>query len=95
MSLDKDAVRNIAYLARINVPDEDLEGLAGELSNILGWVEQLSEVNTDGVEPMSSVADLTQPHRQDAVTGGNIRDKVLANAPEPEEGCFLVPKVVE
>lgn len=95
MSLDKDTVRNVAYLARINVPDEDLDGLVGELNNILHFVERLQEVDTDGVEPMTSVANLTLPEREDVVTGGNIQEKVLANAPETKEGFFLVPKVVE
>ncbi|CAA7624856.1 Aspartyl/glutamyl-tRNA(Asn/Gln) amidotransferase subunit C [Candidatus Terasakiella magnetica] len=95
MSLDKDAVRAIANLARIEVRDEELDHLAGELSNILHFVEQLSEVNTDGVLPMSSVAAMTLPMRKDAVTDGGIPDLVLANAPEAEDGFFTVPKVVE
>ncbi|OFX10754.1 MAG: asparaginyl/glutamyl-tRNA amidotransferase subunit C [Alphaproteobacteria bacterium RIFOXYD12_FULL_60_8] len=95
MSLDKDTVRNVAYLARIDVPEEDLDGLAGELSHILHFVERLKEVNTSGVEPMASVADMTLPERADEVTGGGIRAKILANAPDSREGFFLVPKVVE
>lgn len=95
MSLDKNTVRNIAHLARIEVPDEELDHLAGELSKILDFVEQLAEVNTDGVPPMTSVADLSLPQREDAVADGGYQDKVLANAPEADEGFFLVPKVVE
>lgn len=95
MSLDKDTVRNIAFLARIEVPEEELDHLAGELSNIIGFVEQLQELDTDGVAPMTSVAAITLPQRADAVTDGGYQDKVLANAPEADDGFFLVPKVVE
>lgn len=95
MALDKSAVEKIAFLARIKVPAEDLEGLARELDHIIGWVEQLSEVNTDGVEPMSSVTTLDLPRRQDMVTDGAYAEKILANAPEREDGFFTVPKVVE
>jgi len=95
MSLDKTTVRNIAFLARIKVPDQDLEHLAEELSHIIGWVEQLEEVDTDGVEPLASVADMAAPHRHDKVTDGGVRDQILANAPESEKGFFAVPKVVE
>ena len=95
MSLDKDTVRNVAYLARIEVPEEHLEHLAGDLSRILEFVEKLGEVDTEGVEPMASVADLALPERDDVVTEGEQPEKVLANAPEAREGFFLVPKVVE
>lgn len=95
MSLDRKAVAHIATLARIRVPDSDLDGLAGELSSILGWVEQLGEVDTSSVEPMTSVVKVSLPRRKDEVTDGNCRDKVLANAPEPAHGFFTVPKVVE
>lgn len=95
MSLDKTTVTAIAHLARIEVPEEELDHLAGELSGILDFVEQLAEVDTGGVEPMTSVAAMTLPRRADAVTDGGQRDKVLANAPEADEGFFLVPKVVE
>lgn len=95
MSLDKDTVKNIALLARIKVPDDELDHLAGELSNILGWVEQLGEVDTEGVEPMTSVADITLPQRADEVTDGSKQDEVLANAPDPEKGFFTVPKVIK
>lgn len=99
MSLDKATVRNIAELARIEVRDDELDHLAGELSGILTFVEQLAEVNTDGIEPMASVADLTLPMRKDVITDGGYADAVLVNAPdairEDEGGFFTVPKVVE
>ena len=105
MSLDKDAVARIARLARLKVPDEELAPLAGELSGILAWIEQLNEVDTRNVEPMSSVSDVTLPMREDKVADGGIAEKVLANAPggavyiEPTDknagGFFTVPKVVE
>lgn len=95
MSLDKDTVKNIAYLARMRVDDDKLEPLAGELSAIMGWIEQLQELDTDGVEPMASVAAMDLPQRQDRVTDGNCRDAVLKNAPDTVDGFFTVPKVVE
>ena len=95
MPLDTSTVKNIAFLARLKVPDEDLERLAGELSNIIGWVEQLAEVDTEGVEPMTSVVEMTLPKRPDTVTDGDCADQVLANAPEPEGSYYAVPKVVE
>ena len=95
MALDKAAVRNIARLARIRVAEAELDGLAVELSNILTFVEQLGEVDTAGIEPMTSVVAMTLPRRADAVTDGNIADKVLANAPEGTGNFFAVPKVVE
>ncbi len=95
MSLDKDTVRNIAWLARLKVPEEALDGLAGELSRILDWVEQLDEVDTDGVAPMTSVVDVTLPVRDDAVTDGHHPDRVLVNAPDRVDDYYAVPKVVE
>ncbi len=95
MSLDKETVKNIAFLARIKVPDKDLEPLAGELSHIIGWVEQLSGVDTEGVEPMTSVADMDLFRREDVVSDGNVPEKVLANAPDREDNFYTVPKVVE
>lgn len=95
MSLSKDDVRKIAFLARIRVPDDRLEPLAGELNNIVGWVEQLQEVDTDGVEPMTSVVDIETPMRDDVVSDGNVTEKVLANAPDRNDAFFGVPKVVE
>ncbi len=105
MSLDKDTVARIARLARLKVPEEELAPLAGELSGILAWIEQLNEVNTADVAPMASVSDVTLPMREDKVTDGGIAEKVLANAPggavyiDPTDrnagGFFTVPKVVE
>jgi aspartyl-tRNA(Asn)/glutamyl-tRNA(Gln) amidotransferase subunit C len=99
MSLDKATVARIATLARIKVAEADLARMAGELQSILNWVEQLNEVNTDGVEPMNSVVEVVLPMRDDVVSDGGYADKILANAREPvregEGGFFTVPKVVE
>ena len=95
MSVSTEQVRHIAKLARIAMSDEELERLVPELNNILGWVEQLSEVNTDGVEPLTAVIDQKLRLREDEVNDGNIRDEVLANAPEAQHGFFAVPKVIE
>jgi len=95
MALDKAAVARIATLARIKLPEAEQGALAQELTGILAWVEQLNEVDTAGVEPMSSVAAMGLPMRQDVVTDGNCRDRILANAPEAADGFFVVPKVVE
>ncbi len=95
MALDTDTVRRIARLARIHIPDADLAPLADELSNIIGWVEQLAEVDTDGVEPMTSVVETAPKHRDDVVNDGGYPDRVLANAPDRADGFFTVPKVIE
>ena len=95
MSLDRNTVRTIAQLARIRVADEQLDGLAGELSGIIQWVEQLAELDTTDVEPMTSVRAMTLQLRGDDVTDGGDRNAVLANAPEAVEGFYAVPKVVE
>lgn len=95
MSVTPDDVRKIAQLARIAEPEDRLEALVEELNAILGWIEQLDEVDVDGVEPMASAVDRGLPLREDVVTDGGIRDDVLANAPRTEEGFFVVPKVVE
>ncbi len=95
MSLDKATVAKIARLARIKVPDADLEALAGELSNILDWIEQLNEVDTRDVQPMTHVAVMKLNWRDDEATGAPPRDDVIANAPEERDGFFTVPKVVE
>jgi aspartyl-tRNA(Asn)/glutamyl-tRNA(Gln) amidotransferase subunit C len=95
MSLDKAAVAKIAHLARIRVPEEELDRLAGELSQILSFVEQLEEVDTDGVAPMSSVAAQKLRCREDVVTDGGHAEEVLLNGPETAAGFFVVPKVVE
>ncbi|HEX6661208.1 MAG TPA: Asp-tRNA(Asn)/Glu-tRNA(Gln) amidotransferase subunit GatC [Sphingomicrobium sp.] len=95
MSVTNDQVRHIARLARIAMSDEELERLVPELNAIIGWVEQLAEVNTDGVEPLTAVIDQKLRLRDDQVTDGNIRDQVLANAPDAQHGFFAVPKVIE
>jgi aspartyl-tRNA(Asn)/glutamyl-tRNA(Gln) amidotransferase subunit C len=95
MSVSNDQVRHIAKLARIAMSDEELARLVPELNAIIGWVEQLAEVNTDGVEPLTAVIEQKLRLRDDAVTDGNIRDDVLANAPQAQHGFFAVPKVIE
>ncbi len=95
MSLDIDTVKNIALLARIRVADETLEPLAHELSAIIGWVEQLAEVDTDGVAPMTSVTETIPDLREDVVNDGDRPDAVLANAPDGVDAFYTVPKVVE
>jgi len=95
MSLDQDTVKNIAYLARIRVEQDKLEPLAGELSAIMGWIEQLQELDTAGVEPMASVVNVSLPQRKDVVNDGDCRDAVLTNAPDKEDGFYTVPKVLE
>ncbi len=95
MSVDSATVRHIARLARIAVSDEEVAALAPELSNILGWIEQLQEVDVEGVEPMTAVIPNTLRLRDDAVTDGGIREDVLANAPVAEHGFYAVPKVIE
>ena len=95
MSVDQATVRHIARLARIKVSDEEAETLQGELSAILDWVEQLSEVDTDGVAPMTSVVEAEMKKREDAVTDGDMPDDIVRNAPERDDHFFVVPKVVE
>lgn len=95
MALDTADVKRIARLARIAVPAEELSGLAKELNGLLDWVEQLKEVDTAGVEPMTSVVAVTLPMREDVVSDGGVVEKVLANAPDRVRGYFAVPKVVE
>ena len=95
MSVTPDQVRHIANLARIAMSDEELERLVPELNNILGWVEQLGEVDTEGVEPLATVIEQKLRLRDDKVTDGDRRDEILANAPDAEHGFFAVPKVIE
>ena len=95
MSVSHEQVRHIAKLARIAMSDEELERLVPELNNILGWVEQLGEVDTAGVEPLTAVIDQKLRFRDDGVTDGDMRDAVLANAPGAEHGFFAVPKVID
>ena len=95
MSVDKDTVRRVAHLARIEVAESDLEPLSKELSAILNFAEQLAEVDVEGVEPMTSVTPMDLPQRSDTVTDGDRQDDILRNAPDAREGFFAVPKVVE
>ena len=95
MSVDSATVRKIASLARIAVTDGEVDAMVPELNNILGWIEQLGEVDVAGIAPMTAVIANTLRLRADVVTDGGIRDRVLANAPAPEHGFFGVPKVIE
>ena len=95
MAIDTDTARKVAHLARIRVEEERLPALAQEFDAILGFIEQLNEVDVEGVEPMTSVTPMRLKRRQDVVTDGNQQDKVLLNAPDAREGFFAVPKVVE
>jgi len=95
MSVDTATVRRIAHLARIAVAEDEVEHLRGELNAILAFVEQLSEVDVEGVEPMTSVTPMEMKKRPDEVTDGGIPDDILKNAPVAQDGFFAVPKVVE
>lgn len=95
MSVDTKTVRHIAKLARLQMSDGEVDDLAPELNAILGWIEQLAEVNTDGVEPLTAVIDQKLRLRDDVVNDGDVRDAVLANAPDAQHGFFVVPKVIE
>ena len=95
MSVDSATVRRIAHLARITVADDEVEHLRGELNAILAFVEQLSEINVENVEPMTSITPMTMKKRADVVTDGEMADLIVKNAPASEDHFFLVPKVVE
>jgi len=95
MSIDLQTVKKIASLSRISVTEAEAEAMVPELNNILGWVEQLGEVDVAGVQPMTAVIPNHQRLRDDVVNDGDVRDKVLANAPQAEHGFFAVPKVIE
>jgi aspartyl-tRNA(Asn)/glutamyl-tRNA(Gln) amidotransferase subunit C len=95
MQVDEATVRRIARLARIRITDEEAVSLQGELSGILAWVEQLGEVNTANVAPMTRVADMKLKKREDNITDGDKADDIVANAPMSEDHFFVVPKVVE
>ncbi|MCB9991719.1 MAG: Asp-tRNA(Asn)/Glu-tRNA(Gln) amidotransferase subunit GatC [Rhodospirillales bacterium] len=95
MSLDKDTVRKVASLARIKMSDEELDKYGPQLNNIIGFVEQLAEVDTDNVEPLPSPVDIALRLREDVVNDGGCAEDVLANAPEEMEDFYVVPKVVE
>ncbi len=95
MSIDTETARRVAKLARIRVEEQDLPALAQEFNTILGFIEQLNEVDIEGVEPMTSVTPMRLKRREDRVTDGHMQDKILSNAPDAREGFFAVPKVVE
>ena len=95
MSLDHATVRRIARLARIEVTDDEVDTYVGELSNIFDWIDQLREVDTSDILPLTRVVDMQLPKRRDTVNDGDARDDVLANAPDSNDGYFVVPKVVE
>ena len=95
MYVTTEQVRHIARLARIAMSDAEIEALAPELNNILGWVEQLAEVDTEGVEPLTAVIEQKLRLRDDVVNDGECRDEVLVNAPDAQHGFFAVPKVIE
>ena len=95
MSVNEEQVRHVAKLARLALSDAEIDKMVPELNNILGWVEQLGEVDTDGVEPLTAVIDLKQRLRNDVVNDGEMRDAVLLNAPDAQHGFFAVPKVIE
>ena len=95
MSVNEEQVRHVARLARLALSDAEINTMVPELNNILGWVEQLSEVDTDGVEPLTAVIDLKLRLRDDVVDDGGVREAVLANAPDAQHGFFAVPKVIE
>ncbi|MCZ0812809.1 MAG: Asp-tRNA(Asn)/Glu-tRNA(Gln) amidotransferase subunit GatC [Pseudomonadota bacterium] len=95
MSIDKDTAAKVAKLARIRVEDDALSALAQEFNDILGFIEQLNEVDVEGIEPMTSVTPMRLKRREDVVTEGGMTDRVLSNAPDAREGFFAVPKVVE
>lgn len=95
MSIDLTTVKRIAHLARIDAAEDELAHLVDELNAILGWCETLSAVDTEGVQPLTSVVEADLPRRPDVVTDGDCRDAILANAPHAEHGFFAVPKVIE
>ncbi|NDE89715.1 MAG: Asp-tRNA(Asn)/Glu-tRNA(Gln) amidotransferase subunit GatC [Alphaproteobacteria bacterium] len=95
MTIDKNTVARIANLARIRLTEEEQNTMAKEFQGILSWVDQLQEVNTDNIPPLTSVVEITLPLREDKVTDGGYADDILANAPKQAAGFFVVPKVVE
>ena len=95
MAIDNETVKRIAFLSRLKVNDDKIDATKEEFNKILGWIEQLNEINTDNVEPLISVNDTTLRLREDEITDGNYQEAVLANAPDKEYDYFAVPKVVE
>ena len=94
-SVDAQTVRKITKLARLHLEDEQCATMADELNGILAWIEQLQEVDVEGVAPMTSAVDVEAPMRADEITDGGVREKVLANAPKSEDGFYVVPRSVE
>ena len=95
MSVDRDTVRRVAKLARLALPEDRLDPMAGELNSLLAWVEQLNEVDTSAVQPMASVTEMALKWREDKVTDGGVAADLMKNAPDATDGFFVVPKVVE
>lgn len=97
MPVDENTVKHIAYLARLKVPDEELSKVAEEMESVCQWAEHLKEVNTDGIEPLTSVLDIDTPliYRQDEISDGNVRDDLMKLAKENQDGYYVVPQVVE
>ncbi|MBF0294493.1 MAG: Asp-tRNA(Asn)/Glu-tRNA(Gln) amidotransferase subunit GatC [Magnetococcales bacterium] len=95
MSITADTVRHVATLARLEISPEEIDTYAEQLNRILGLMEQLRQIPTDGIEPMSHAVEMTLPEREDRVVNADRRDALLANAPDAEEGCFRVPKIIE
>jgi len=95
MSIDKDKIKHTAKLARISLAEKKIESLSKDLSNIFNFIEKLSKINTDNVNPLTSILDHSLRTREDKVTDGGIRDKILENSPNKNEEFFIVPKVIE
>ncbi len=95
MSITKETVKKLGRLARLHIEEADLDTKTEEVNGIMGWIEQLGDVNTDGVEPLTGVSDMSLKMREDEVTDGNIQEQVLANAPDTQQGYFAVPKIIE
>ena len=95
MSIDKDKIKHTAKLARISLDENKIDSLSKDLSNIFKFIEKLNKANTENVKPLSSILDQSLRLREDKVNDGNIRDKILENAPNKNEDFFIVPKVIE
>ncbi len=95
MSIDADTVKHVANLARLDITDDEVEGYVNQLSEILGLMDQLNSLPTEGVQPMSHAVDIRMPHRADEVVNSDMRDTLLACAPDSENGHFRVPKIIE
>ncbi len=95
MKVDNKTVRHIANLARLKVTDEEAKNLETELTSILDWIDQLKEVDTDNVEPLKSIVEVTMKKRDDEITDGGYPERIMKNAPLSEDNFFMVPKVVE